>query len=92
MDYAEFKRHLGKAGLKINEFAALVDVQATSISNYANKPEIPAKYAVVAVLLGDAADRKLNFREVLVRYGISWSSDNPNGKVARIADYRGRPK
>jgi len=92
MDYVEFRRHLGKAGLKVNEFSALIDVQPTSISLYANKMEIPTKYAVVAVLLGDAADRKLDFRKILARYGITWRMPRSEKKVASFAEYRGRPK
>ena len=88
MEYAEFKRHVAKAGLQINEFAALIDVQATSISKY-SKGEIPAKYAVLAVLLGDAIDRKSDVRGVLAQHGIGWPT---SARVATLADYRRRSK
>lgn len=91
MDYNEFKRHVGKAGLKIHQFSALIGVQATSISSYA-RSEIPRKYAVLAVLLGDAAERKVDVRELLARYEIRWPSTRSEEKVASLADYRGRPK
>lgn len=90
MDYEGFTRHLGKAGMQIQEFAALIGVHATSISKY-SKAEIPQKYAVLAVLLGDAVDRNYDFRAVLVRYGISWSDAKTGRKVTNIAEYRGRP-
>jgi hypothetical protein len=90
VDYQEFKRQVNKAGLQINEFAALIDVHATSLSKYSNEDEVPPKYAVLAVLLGDVVDRKLmNVPEVLGRNGFKW----PLGeKVTSIADYRGRPR
>lgn len=92
MNYAEFKRNVGKAGLTIKAFSALINVRPTSISNYANKPEIPQKYAVLAVLLGDAVERKLNVRELLARNEIDWPSTRGDQKVTSLADYRGRPK
>lgn len=70
MDYTEFRRHLGKAGLTINEFAALLTVKPSSVSNYSARPPVPIKYALLAVLLGDMADRGIDFRGVLSRYGI----------------------
>ena len=88
MNYAEFKRHVAKAGLQINEFSALIDVQATSLSKYA-KGDIPTKYAVAAVLLGDAIDRKLDVRTLLAHHGIAWPT---SASVATLSDYRRRPK
>ena len=70
MDYQEFRRHIGKAGLTIKEYSALIDVRPGSISNYAKKVEVPRVHAVIAVLLGEAADRGVNFREVLARFGL----------------------
>jgi hypothetical protein len=92
MDYEVFTRHLGKAGMQIQEFAALIGVHATSISKY-SKSEIPRKYAVLAVLLGDAVDRSYDYRSVLDRYGISWRGAKKSGrKVTSIAEYRGHPQ
>ena len=70
MDYNEFRRHLGKAGLTINEFAGYLDVQPSSVSNHGKKPAVPVAYAVLAVLLGDAADRGIDFKAVLARFGV----------------------
>jgi hypothetical protein len=88
MTYQEFRRHLGKAGLSVNEFAALVQVLPNSVSNYSKKPEVPRGYALLAVLLGDAADRGINFREVLARFGVTVPPRAAN--VTALADYRAR--
>lgn len=70
MEYPEFRRHVGKANLTINEFAGYLDVQPSSVSNYARKGRVPPAYAALAVLMGDAADRGVDFRAVLVRFGV----------------------
>ena len=70
MDYHEFRRHLGKANLTVNEFAGYLGVQPSSVSNYAKRPSVPRAYAVMAVLLGDLADRAIDPQSVLGRFGI----------------------
>lgn len=94
MKYAEFRRHLGKAGLSINEFAALIESHPNSISNYAKKDAVPTVYAALAVLMGDAADRGLNFRDVLSRFGVRGQTRSraADGNIARIDEYRSKPK
>lgn len=70
MVYAEFRRHLGKAGISVNEYAALLRLHRGSISNYATRDEVPHTHAIIAVLLGDAADRGIDYRSLLRRYGV----------------------
>jgi transcriptional regulator with XRE-family HTH domain len=89
MEYEEFRRHLGKAGLNINKFAALVDVTPSSISNYAKKTTVPRHYAVLAILLGDAADNNVDFRALLARFGVF--GESTDSKVAQLQDYRAGP-
>ena len=91
MNYAEFRRHLGKAGLTINEFSALMEVRPSSISNYAKKPLVPRQYAVIAVLLGDAADRGVDFRELLTRFGITLRARPSSSRIANLDEFRKRP-
>lgn len=91
MDYSEFRRHLGKAGLTVAEFASLLDVCATSVSNYAAKGSVPRAYAVVAVLLGDAADRGSEFRAALSRFGIHIRKQGRLGEnVRQLAEFKRR--
>jgi hypothetical protein len=88
MDYQEFRRHLGKAGLTINEYSALIDVLPSSISNYAKKPQVPRVHVVIAVLLGDAADRGVKFRDVLAQFGLPIRARA--GNVTALANFRKR--
>jgi transcriptional regulator with XRE-family HTH domain len=65
MTYDEFLRRLGKAGLSVREFAELVGMNRNSVSNYARREEVPAHLAVIAALMGEMAEHRLDFRAVL---------------------------
>ena len=70
MTYDEFQRQVGKAGLTIREFAELVKMNRISLSNCSKKGEVPSHIAVIAALLGEMAERKIDFRDVLSRIEI----------------------
>lgn len=89
MEYTEFRRHLGKAALTVNEFAALIGVNPSSVSNYARKRAVPRTYAALAILLGDFADRRVDFREILNRFGLPIrTAGTVRGKVTQIDEFR----
>lgn len=88
MTYDEFQRHLGKAGLKIHQFADLVKMNRISICNYGKKGEVPSHLAVIAALLGEMADRNIDYREVLSRIDIA--PKKPRG--AGIGKFGGNPQ
>ena len=71
MTYDEFLRQLGKAGLNIRQFAELMKMNRVSLSNYGKKGEVPSHLAIIATLLGEMAERKIDFREVLSKVDIS---------------------
>ena len=66
MDYDEFQRHLGKAGLKVYEFARLMEMNPTSISNK-RAVGVPRHLAVIAVLLGEMVDNGIDYRRAFER-------------------------
>lgn len=70
MTYEEFQRQIGKAGLTIREFADMVKMNRISISNYGQKGEVPSHLAVIAALLGEMAERKIDYRDTLSRIDI----------------------
>lgn len=70
MTYDEFQRQIGKAGLTIREFAELVKMNRISLSNNRKKGDVPSHLAVIAALLGEMAERKIDYREVLSRIDI----------------------
>ncbi|MGE4378919.1 MAG: XRE family transcriptional regulator [Candidatus Izemoplasmatales bacterium] len=61
MNYKEFKRHVAKAGLTIKMFATLLHLSPSTITNYSKKNEVPMHLAIIAVLMGEMADKKLDF-------------------------------
>lgn len=90
MTYEEFRRQLGKAGLTTKNFAELVKLNSNSITNYAKKGEVPSHLAVIAALLGEMAERKIDFRDVLSRIEIEPNKPRGagfgSGKQAAISD------
>jgi len=71
MTYEEFQRHIGKAGLTIRQFAELIKMNSISLSNYGKKGEVPSHLAVIAVLLGEMAERKIDYRQILLQIDIT---------------------
>jgi hypothetical protein len=71
MTYSEFQRHLGKAGLTVKSFAILVKMNRVSLSNCSKKGGVPSHLAVIAALMGEMADKGLDFRAVLERVDIT---------------------
>ncbi|MBI2383946.1 MAG: XRE family transcriptional regulator [Gammaproteobacteria bacterium] len=70
MTYEEFQRHVGKAGLTIKGFAEIVKMNRVSLSNYARQGAVPGHLAVIAVLMGEMAEKRIDFRPVLARLDI----------------------
>jgi len=80
MTYDEFKRHMGKAGLTIRAFAELLRLNPASISNYSKTGVVPSHLAVIVVLLGELAELKVNYKEVLAKADIAPKKARGAGK------------
>lgn len=65
MTYHEFSRHLGKAGITVKEFALLLKKHPNSLTNNAQKNRIPNEIGVIAALIGEMADKKIDFKSVI---------------------------
>jgi hypothetical protein len=91
MTYDEFQQQLGKAGLKLQEFAELVKMNRTSIYNCAKKGEVPSHLAVIAVLLREMAERGIDFREVLSTVEIAPKKPRGAGIGKFGGDKKGKP-
>jgi hypothetical protein len=88
MEYREFRRHLGKAGVTVQEYASLLHLRPSSISNYAKKGFVPQPHAIIAVALGDAGDHGSSFLSLLARYGVYPDSSVTGGIVSMLEHYR----
>jgi len=71
MEYIEFQRQLGKAGLTNKQFASLVKANPSSIANYSKVGKVPSHWAIIATLMGVLADNKVDFSLALSRIDIS---------------------
>lgn len=78
MNYEEFRRHLGKAGLTNKAFAKLVAINEKSVTNMAQKPEVPNNYAVIALLMGELADNGIEFKSKLLK--LELKEARPRGR------------
>ena len=73
MDYREFKRNIGKAGISVKRFAELIRCHPASITNLSQKgksEKIPKNLAIIAVLIGEMKDNGLHFEELLANLDI----------------------
>lgn len=77
MEYAEFKRQLGKSGIITGEFARLTKLHQNSITNYSLHGRVPKNLTVIVTLMGHMADHQLPFKDVLEKINIT-----PNKHVA----------
>ena len=64
MAYAEFQQELKKA-LTAREFARLIKMNESSITNYSSKGTVPSHLAVIAKLIGTMAAHEIDFRRVI---------------------------
>lgn len=53
MSYDEFILELGKAGLSVRDFAALLNMRPNSVSNYSKRGEVPSHLGIIAALLAE---------------------------------------
>ncbi|KUY62031.1 hypothetical protein [Burkholderia sp. RF2-non_BP3] len=70
MAYAEFQQELKKAQLTAREFARLIRMNESSITNYSSKGTVPSHLAVIATLIGALAAHEIDFRHVIGKTGI----------------------
>lgn len=81
MSYDEFQRQVGKAGLTLTEFAALIGMNRVSISNLSKKGDVPTHLAIIASLMGEMAEHRIDFRKTLA--AISIELKKPRGGSAK---------
>ena len=79
MSYDEFLLELGKAGLSVRKFAALVGMRPNSVSNNAKRGEVPTHLAVIAALLSELGVRRIPIDPVFSRLELTKSAKKPRG-------------
>ena len=71
MNYNEFKRNIGKAGLNLKEFALLIKASPNSITNLANRDTIPKNLAIISVLLGELVDNNIEYKHLFEKMDLT---------------------
>lgn len=71
MTYDEFHRQLGKANLTIRAFAELLKMNRSSLSNYCKKGSVPSHLALIALLLAEMAERKIDYFDLISKIEIT---------------------
>lgn len=90
MTYTEFQRHVGKAGLTVKAFADLIKMNRVSLSNCSKKGEVPSHLAVIAALMGEMADKKVDFYTVLESIDIVPKKPRGAGKTGHFGGDKDR--
>ena len=75
MPYEEFQRLIGKSGLSIKEFAALLDMNHNSITNYKKLGKVPTHIAIIVALLSTMKDDGVDFYPILEKISQYKSSN-----------------
>lgn len=70
MNYEEFTRNIGKAGLTIKEFATLIKANPNSLTNLSKKETIPKNLAIIVVLLGELVDKGLEYKHLFEKMDL----------------------
>lgn len=89
MTYAEFLAELDRAALNVREFAALVQMNPNSVSNYAGKRDVPTHLAVIAALLAELRSNGIDHEPVFARVQIA--AKRPRG-AAEPGHFGGNPQ
>ncbi len=71
MDYEEFTRNIRKAGLTLKEFAHLIKTNPNSITNLSKKEQMPKNLAIIAVLLGEMVDKRIDYKHLFEQMDLS---------------------
>jgi hypothetical protein len=71
MPYDEFISELGKAGLSVRDFAALLGMRANSVSNYSKRGEVSSHLGIIAALLAELRLNGLSYEPIFNRVDVN---------------------
>lgn len=86
MDYTELKRNVGKAGLSMKEFAKLIKANTSSITNLATKESVPKHLAIIATLLGEMADKGVEYKHLFEKMDLEPQKARGKGSFTKDDD------
>ncbi|MCH4892346.1 MULTISPECIES: DNA-binding protein [Sphingomonadaceae] len=71
MSYDDFISELGKAGLSVRDFAALLGMRANSVSNYSKRGEVSSHLGIIAALLAELRLNGIPYNPVFNRVDVN---------------------
>ena len=87
MNYREFKRNIGKSGLTLNEFAQLLKMSTNSVTNLSKKEKVPKNLAIIATLLGEMADKGIEYKHLFKNMDIEQQKSRVQGAFGKRQGY-----
>lgn len=91
MTYSEFKDALARTGLTVREFAELIGMSPTAVSNYSKYNRVSKHLAVIVTLMAEMAEGGSDFRGALAK--IDLAPGAPRGSAHELeGSRRGRKK
>lgn len=87
MNYREFKRNIGKSGLTLNEFAQLLKMSTNSVTNLSKKEKVPKNLAIIATLLGEMADKGVEYKHLFENMDIEQQKSRVQGAFGKRQGY-----
>ena len=71
MSYDDFISELGKAGLSVRDFAALLGMRANSVSNYSQRGEVSSHLGIIAALIAELRLNGISHKPVFDRVDVN---------------------
>jgi DNA (cytosine-5)-methyltransferase 1 len=70
LDYESFLNVLENSGLTVRKFAELLSMNHVSLSNYSKKGEVPTHIAIIASLMNELVENKIDLHQALLKLKI----------------------
>lgn len=80
MNYDAFIAELNKSGLTVRAFADLVCMHPNSITNNAQRGEVPAHLAIIAALIAELSTRGVEYQPIIS--GLNLNKKKARGRSA----------
>lgn len=84
MSYDEFISELGKAGLSVRDFAALLGMRPNSVSNYSKRGEVSSHLGIIAALLAELRLNGILHQPVFDRIDVNKKKSRGGASTGRF--------
>lgn len=71
MTYYQLVKNIRKSGLTIKEFASLIKISPTAITNYSKADRIPNHLAIISTLICEMETNNIDFKQAIENISAS---------------------